>query len=308
MFVFRSWMCLALALCAVSIDTVSAGPRPTVLWHGMGDTCCLPFSMGAVKKQIEKSIPGIYVKSIEIGNNQIEDELGGFLGNVNNQLQTVCDQLANDPQLADGFNAVGFSQGGQFLRAYVERCNTPPVYNLVTFGGQHMGVTEIPDCTATNTTICEIIAELLSMGVYADGVRDYSVQAQYFRSPYEYQKYIDRNIFLADINNERPQKNATYKKNLISLNKLVLIQFLSDTVVIPRASEWFGAFKEGAESEVIPMRQQAIYTEDWIGLKELDEANKIVEMGCPGEHMQFTMEYLTNKVVWPYLNNTISAA
>jgi palmitoyl-protein thioesterase len=28
--------------------------RPTVLWHGMGDTCCYSFSMGAVKNAIEK--------------------------------------------------------------------------------------------------------------------------------------------------------------------------------------------------------------------------------------------------------------
>ncbi len=49
-------------------------------------------------------------------------------------------QLASDPNLKDGFNAVGFSQGGQFLRAYVERCNNPPVHNLITFGGQHMGM------------------------------------------------------------------------------------------------------------------------------------------------------------------------
>jgi hypothetical protein len=32
----------------------------------MGDTCCLPFSMGAVKKEIEKSLPGVYVVSIMV--------------------------------------------------------------------------------------------------------------------------------------------------------------------------------------------------------------------------------------------------
>lgn len=32
------------------------------------------------------------------------------------QVEQVCSQLAKMPELADGYNAVGFSQGGQFLR------------------------------------------------------------------------------------------------------------------------------------------------------------------------------------------------
>lgn len=60
-------------------------------------------------------------------------------GNVNEQIDLVAEQIANVTELKDGFDAIGFSQGGQFLRAYVERYNTPPVHNLITFGSQHMG-------------------------------------------------------------------------------------------------------------------------------------------------------------------------
>ena len=55
-----------------------------------------------------------------------------------------------------------------------------------------------------------------------------------------------------------------------------------DTEVIPRDSELFGAFAPGAMSEIIPMRQQAIYTEDWIGLKELDQRQALIEKDCQG--------------------------
>lgn len=37
-------------------------------------------------------------------------------GNVNVQVSEVCDKLAGMQELRGGFNMVGFSQGGQFLR------------------------------------------------------------------------------------------------------------------------------------------------------------------------------------------------
>ena len=55
---------LVLVLCA--FVSVCSALRPVVLWHGMGDTCCYPFSMGAVKKEIEKALPGIYVYSVYV--------------------------------------------------------------------------------------------------------------------------------------------------------------------------------------------------------------------------------------------------
>lgn len=77
--------------------------------------------------------------SVEIGSNEIIDEISGFIGNVNSQVSSVCQILKSDPNLAGGFHAVGFSQGGQFLRAYIERCNDPPVLNYISMGGQHQG-------------------------------------------------------------------------------------------------------------------------------------------------------------------------
>lgn len=44
-----------------------------------------------------------------------QDTENGFLMNVNRQIDNVCDQLKKDPKLQQGYNALGFSQGGQFL-------------------------------------------------------------------------------------------------------------------------------------------------------------------------------------------------
>jgi len=38
----------------------------------VGDSCCNPLSMGSIKSMLESKIPGIYVRSLMIGNNIIE--------------------------------------------------------------------------------------------------------------------------------------------------------------------------------------------------------------------------------------------
>lgn len=45
----------------------------------------------------------------------LQDTENGFFKDVNEQVSMVCSQLAKDPQLKGGYNAMGFSQGAQFL-------------------------------------------------------------------------------------------------------------------------------------------------------------------------------------------------
>ena len=52
---------------AVSLELTKSPPLPVVMWHGMGDSCCNPWSMGAVKRMIQDEVPGIYVHSLMIG-------------------------------------------------------------------------------------------------------------------------------------------------------------------------------------------------------------------------------------------------
>lgn len=44
-----------------------------------------------------------------------QDVENSYLKNVNHQVAEVCEELANDDRLKGGYNAIGFSQGGQFL-------------------------------------------------------------------------------------------------------------------------------------------------------------------------------------------------
>jgi len=193
---------------------LAAVHRPTVLWHGMGDTCCDPLSMGHIKKLIQESMPGIYVYSIEVGENVLDDEYNSYFMNVNLQVDSVCKRLKNDTNLAKGFNAMGFSQGGQFLRAYIERCNNPPVYNFISVGGQHQGVYGLPKCPGNNSAFCERMRDMLNIGAYEKFIQENLAQAEYWQDPFKRKEYLAKSVFLPDINNEYPNKNATYKKKI----------------------------------------------------------------------------------------------
>jgi palmitoyl-protein thioesterase len=101
-----------------------------------------------------------------------------FLKDTNKQIEMVCQQIAEDPELQNGYNAIGFSQGGQFLRAVAQRCPNPPMKNLVTMGAQHQGVFGIPRCPGESVQLCNIMRELLYIGAYVDFVQSSLVQAQ----------------------------------------------------------------------------------------------------------------------------------
>jgi len=270
----------------------------------MGDTCCDPLSMGRIKRMIEKKLPGIYVHSLEIGKNVIEDEANGFLMQCNRQIEYAHNQIKNDTNLANGFNAIGFSQGGQFLRAYVERFNDPPVFNLISIGGQHQGVFGFPRCPGANVTLCEYLRDMLNLGVYEPFVQEHLTQSNYWQDPLNEQEYLKKNIFLPDINNNLDTQNQTYKQNMLALENFVMVMFDNDTMVQPKESEWFAFYIPGQAKQVQYLRDSPLYTEDWLGLKEMDGAGKLAFLSTIGDHLQFTDEWFYDNIV-PYLNNTL---
>ncbi|XP_053313153.1 palmitoyl-protein thioesterase 1 [Spea bombifrons] len=275
-------------------------PVPLVIWHGMGDSCCNPFSMGAIKKMVEEQIPGIYVLSLKIGNSITEDMENSFFLNANEQVARVCEQLAKDPRLQQGYNSMGFSQGGQFLRAVAQRCPQPRMRNLISVGGQHQGVYGLPRCPGESSHICDWIRKVLNSGAYTKAVQEHLVQAEYWHDPLNEETYRSSSIFLADINQER-SVNESYKRNLQALEKFVMVKFLQDTMVDPVDSEWFGFYRPGQGKEIIPLQNSTIYTEDRLGLREMDTAGKLVFLGVEGDHLHFTDKWF-NENILPFLH------
>ena len=73
------------------------------------------------------------------------------------------------------------TSGGQFLRAYVERYNDPPIHNLITFGSQHMGVSDIPKCHAYDL-LCQAARRIARSAAYTEWAQTNLIQVRYLRS------------------------------------------------------------------------------------------------------------------------------
>lgn len=272
---------------------VEKRPLPLVIWHGLGDSY-LADGMKEVAQLAEEANPGTYVHIIHLDDSDNGDRQATFLGNVTEQIAQVCEQLASEPILstAPAVNALGFSQGGQFLRGFVERCNFPKVHNLVSMGSQHNGIFKFQSCESSGDWACRGAEALLRFGRWSDFVQSRLVPAQYFRDPNEYDSYLEHSNFLADINNEREEKNESYKSNMLSLNRFGMFMFSNDTTAVPKESAWFAEVDQ-QNGQVTTLRERLLYKEDWLGLRALDEQGKLDFETIPGPHMHLTDKLLT---------------
>ncbi|ORY82018.1 Alpha/Beta hydrolase protein [Protomyces lactucae-debilis] len=244
---------------------------PTVIWHGLGD-------YGA-SEGIQSFVSDIsnytnaFAFAVDMGGRD-----SSFFGNVNAQVDKLCAQLPNIPELKDGFNAIGFSQGGQFLRAYVQRCNDPPVRNLMTWGSQHSGIQEVP--CQEDSAVCKSARALVRSNAFGMFVQSRIIPAQYYKG-FDQAAYLEGSLFLADINNEKPEKNATYSSNLASLDNFVMLQFEDDETVIPKASSLFQDVQDG---DIVPIERTTYYLD--LGLDKLAKKRGLHQHQVPGKHMQ----------------------
>jgi len=273
-------------------------PTPVVLWHGMGDSAA---GMIGIQNIIQDNIPDVYVYRIMIGGNLIVDTESGFFRDTNRQVREVCEKIQSDPELAGGYNAIGFSQGGQFLRAVAQRCPSPPMKNLITFGAQHQGVFGFPNCPGEMDPFCDIVRDLLNYGAYVDFVQNILVQAQYWHDPLHFETYVEKSLFIAEINNEKAVKNESYAVNLASLENFVMVKHNQDSMVEPRESSHFEFYTPGQADVLQPLRETPLYTEDRIGLKALDEAGRLHFLAVEGNHLEFSRDWFIQEIVNVYL-------
>merc|ERR1712055_668055 len=105
------------------------------------------------------------------------------------------------------------------MRGLAQRCPDPPMKTLITLGSPHQGVFGVPQCPVEDDTLaalCELVRELLSFGAYVPWLQDLITPAQYWHDPLNHTAYVQGSHYLADINNEREEKNEDYKSSLLN--------------------------------------------------------------------------------------------
>jgi palmitoyl-protein thioesterase len=67
--------------------------------------------------------------------------------------------------------------------------------------------------------------------------------------------------------------------------------------VSPAQSAHFWTYAPGDKTLLVPLQSQPLYTEDWIGLRDLDERGRLHLDHCPGEHMDLDSGDCAKKAV-----------
>jgi palmitoyl-protein thioesterase len=265
---------------------------PTVVAHGMGDSC---FNRGM--KSITNGIgqkTGQYSTCIGTAGNRITDTIDGFLKNMDKSVDYFADKIKKDPKLANGFNCVGFSQGNSLCRGYIQKYNDPPVNSFMSVHGTVMGVSAFPSCFKQEKPlglICKALAEVLGDAAYAKLIQDILFQADYFRHDVgpNAHRYL-KNSQLAAMNNENPDTvDPSINVNFAKTNQFVMVKAAKDSMVYPNENEHWGAMDDAPNgNRILSMKETKFYKQDLFGLKTADEAGKIHFEETSGDHLQFT--------------------
>jgi len=103
-----------------------------------------------------------------------------------------------------------------------------------------MGVGVLPRCTGILSYICVPFNFITREVVYSALVQNNVGPAGYFRDPYDYKGYVNGATFLPDLNNQKNGSLAEIKERYEGLEKMLLIKFEDDTMIIPKETAWFG--------------------------------------------------------------------
>ncbi|KAJ5076059.1 lysosomal thioesterase ppt2 [Anaeramoeba ignava] len=244
---------------------------PIVVMHGCRESA---EKMAEFVGWIKAAKPDVYVLNMEIGDGLIDS----LIGEMSKEVDEFNANIQADPVLSksEKINVVGFSQGGLLCRGYIERYNSPPVANFITLATPHAGVFGIP------VIDLQWLDELLKKSAYIPGVQEVFTFAQYWKDPLDYNTYLEKSIFLPDLNNEKETKNPKYRENLISLDSFTMLMATADIIVYPNESELFGFYDENLN--VIPYNNTQAYKEDWLGIKTLQEEKKLYTYSVPCTH------------------------
>ena len=251
--------------------------------------------------------PGIFTYSVKIKNDTIPDSI--FVS-FPEQVELMAAELAGIPELAGGFNLMGVSQGGANIRGYIEEFSGkvegsvvyPKVNAAIGWVSVMAGVSGVP--MLGSGPINDLVTHLLTTIPYDSEIQKHVAPATYWRDPFELETFVKKCVYLPVLDNNpdaMSPPDPARKERFSSLAHLVLLYSEVDKVLIPKETGWFGTFAPGSYSHVVPVNQTAFWTDDWIGLRALDESGKVTWGTTMCEHQDYSSpcfdKYFTQYVV-----------
>jgi len=274
-------------------SAASAGQMPVVFMHGMGDSC-FNEGMGDITNKTGAHL-NTYATCIPTGKDQGSDSNNGFFMTMDANVEEFAKRVKADPKLANGFNAVGFSQGNSIIRGYMQKYNNPKVSTWLSVHGTVVGVADFPSCNPHGLLgpVCRFLSDwVVGPAAYTTFVQNHLFQADYYRDPKSINgKEYKTHSQLAQWNNEGNTVDPTIKENFIKTDRFVMIKAKEDSMVYPREGEHWGCYDTDFKT-LLTMNETRWYKEDLFGLQTVDKAGKIFFDTTEGNHLQFTEKQL----------------
>ena len=264
---------------------------PIALFHGLTGSCTSNKSK-EIKRLLEKYLK-TKVHCVEIGNGRMDS----IFMNLEKQSQIACANIKKIKDFEGKFNIMGVSQGTLIGRYIIEKCNMKgKVQNYVSFMGPQMGIGYIPKLSCGK--FCDIFNNLVAdlnkknPKLLAEKI----APASYWKYRYQYDQYMKDNVYLKDLNNEGPEKNQNYKNRIMNLNKMLLVKGSLDTIISPRESSWFEFYDKKGE-KIVPLKQSDFYINDYLGIKALDQKNKLKFVTFNQKHVKYSEKEFATHII-----------
>ena len=264
---------------------------PIALFHGLTGSWTAS-NIKEIKRLLEKYLK-TKVHCVEIGNGRMDS----IFMNLEKQSQIACANIKKIKDFEGTFNIMWVSQGTLIGRYIIEKCNMKgKVQNYVSFMGPQMGIGYIPKLSCGK--FCDIFNNLVAdlnkknPKLLAEKI----APASYWKYRYQYDQYMKDNVYLKDLNNEGPKKNQNYKNRIISLNKMLLVKGSLDTIISPRESSWFEFYDKKGE-KIVPLKQSDFYINDYLGIKALDQQNKLKFVTFNQKHVKYSEKEFATHII-----------
>jgi pimeloyl-ACP methyl ester carboxylesterase len=234
--------------------------NPTFLIHGIGGS---QKDLLDIQKSLEENNYPVFSLSVQ---NSIFGSMDKMCESVANQI--LIHTMSNHSKT--NINLIGISQGGLLARCFVERYSSEKVRvaSLITYGTPHMGI------------YYKISPFPISF-------------LEYWKDPYQYNKYLRENKFLRFLNNDVIHANSSlYKARMESLSNFVMFWSGIDDVIQPRESAAFEFYnislaEERKELEIINFERSSQNLENKIGLGYLKKAGNFMNFRFDCLHEKF---------------------